>query len=240
MKPSLRFIAIPLFAALLCAGQAAAASRPELRFVLKNEELPSTRSDAVPRFQQALGTALARQLGRKVRFISLPRKRMVAALEEDKGDILCGYTPEWMPGGLEWGHPFIPVSDVVLSSARVPAPARIEDLRGKRIGTVLGFHYPDMEKGLGADFVRDDAPTIVLSLRKWQLGRFDYVLMPRAVVDKQADKGALPAGYHLMVVNEIKTMCAVPPHGHVAIGDVNAAIDTLEKSGEMARILHLR
>jgi len=166
----------------------------ELRFVMKNEGLPMPDPAAVPRFQTLLGTALAHHMGRKVRFIGLPRKRMAAALVAGEGDILCGFTPEWMPGALEWSHPFIPVGDVLLSSANVPAPTRIEELKGKRIGTVLGFSYPDVEKKLGADFVRDDAPSPPLSLRKWSLGRSDYVLAPRSAVDKMIAAGSLPPG----------------------------------------------
>ena len=237
MKPSLRLLLVPLLATSPGLARAEAA---ELRFVLKSEDLPSASPAAVPRFQELLGSALAHSLGRKVRFIGLPRKRMASALEAGEGDVLCGYTPDWMPGALEWSHAFIPVGDVLLSSGRVPAPARLEELKGKRIGTVLGFSYPDVEKKLGGEFLRDDAPSSPLSLRKWQLGRSDYVLAPRATADKMIASGAMPAGFHVLPVNEIKTMCAVPQHGNVSLRDLNGAIDALEKSGEMARLLKAR
>lgn len=240
MKPSI-LLAAPLLVPLLATLPGPARAEPgELRFVVKNEDLPVSNPAAVQRFQELLGTALAHNLGRKVRFIGLPRKRMAAALAAGEGDVLCGYTPDWMPGALEWSHPFIPVGDVLLSSASVPAPAHIEELKGKRIGTVLGFSYPDVEKKLGGDFLRDDAPSSPLSLRKWQLGRSDYVLAPRATVDKMIAAGGLPPGAHLLPVNEIKTMCAVPPHGNVSLKELNGAIDALEKSGEMARLLKAR
>jgi len=239
MKPSVLFL-VPLLATLPGLGHAAEAEHAELRFVVKNEDLPMPNPAAVQRFQELLGTALAHSMGRKVRFIGLPRKRMAAALEAGEGDILCGYTPDWMPGTLEWSHAFIPVGDVLLSSGHVPAPTRIEELKGKRIGTVLGFSYPDVEKKLGAEFLRDDAPSSPLSLRKWQLGRSDYVLAPRASADKMIASGAMPPGAHILPVNEIKTMCAVPPHGNVSLKELNGAIDALEKSGEMARLLRAR
>ena len=240
MKPAIRLLAVSLIALLPNASHAGEGAQQELRFVRKSDELPRPPPDARPRFQEALGAALARQIGRKVRYISLPRKRMVPALENGEGDILCGYVPAWMPGALEWSKPFIPVSDVLLSSPRVPAPARIEELRGVRIGTVLGFHYPEVEKKLGADFVRDDAPSSILSMLKWQSGRFDHVISPAPSVDKLAAKGLLPKGYHALVVNEIKTMCAIPPHGNLRIGELNAAIDAIEKSGELTSLLKLR
>jgi ABC-type amino acid transport substrate-binding protein len=239
MKPSAPFL-VTLLATLPGLGHAASPEPAELRFVVKNEDLPMPNPAAVQRFQELLGAALAHNMGRKVRFIGLPRKRMAAALAAGEGDILCGYTPDWMPGALEWSHPFIPVGDVLLSSANVPAPTRLEELKGKRIGTVLGFSYPDVEKKLGADFLRDDAPSSPLSLRKWTLGRSDYVLAPRSTVDKMIAAGAMPPGFHTLPVNEIKTMCAVPQHGNVSLKELNSAIDALEKSGEMARLLKAR
>lgn len=240
MKPPYRLLLLPLYAALAPAGHAADSAPPELRFVIKNEDLPSANGATVPRFQEVLGAALARSMGRKVRYIGLPRKRMVAALEAGEGDVVCGFTPDWMPGALEWSRPFIPVGDVLLSAANVPAPARLEDLKGKRVGAVQGFHYPDVEKRLGADFLRDDAPSSPLSLRKWLLGRSDYVIAPRSTVDKLIAAGEMPAGYHLLPINETKTACAVAPHGNLHLHELNNAIDSLEKSGEMARLLRAR
>lgn len=240
MKLSYRLLILTLCAATAPASHAADSAPQELRFVIKNEDLPSATGATVPRFQEVLGAALARSMGRKLRFVGLPRKRMVAALEAGEGDVVCGFTPDWMPGALEWSRAFIPVGDVLLSSPHAPAPARLEDLKGKRVGTVLGFHYPDVEKRLGADFLRDDAPTSPLSLRKWQLGRSDYVIAPRSAVDKLIAADAMPPGYHLLPINETKTACAVAPHGNVRLHELNGAIEALEKSGEMARLLRAR
>ena len=123
---------------------------------------------------------------------------------------------------------------------RVATPARLEDIKGQRVGTVQGFHYPDVEKRLGADFLRDDAPTSPLSLRKWQLGRSDYVIAPRSSVEKLIAADAMPTGYHVLPINETKTACAVAPHGNLRLHELNGAIDALEKSGEMARLLRAR
>lgn len=240
MNSSVRFLALSLLATLASAAHAADAARPELRYVQKSEERPSPDKRELSRFQEALGSALARQLGRPVRFLSLPRKRMISALESGEGDILCGYVPAWVKGNVYWSRPFIPTSEVLVSSGRVQAPRTLEELKGKRIGTVLGFRYPEVEQRLGADFVRDDAPSSDLTLLKWQAGRYDYFLAARNMIDSQAAKGALAAGYHLLVVNEYQSMCAVARQATVSIDEVNTAIDAIEKSGELARLLRLR
>ena len=242
MRSTARPLVISLLAALTLAPSAHAsdAAKAELRYVEKSEERAAAGKPDPRRFQEALGNALARQMGRPVRFVSLPRKRMIGALENGEGDILCGYVPAWIKGDVYWSRAFIPTSEVLVASSRVPAPHALEDLKGKRIGTVLGFRYPEVEQRLGADFVRDDAPSPELALLKWQAGRYDYFLAARNMIDNQAATGALPAGYHLLVVNEYLSMCAVARKANVGVDEVNAAIDAIEKSGELARLLRLR
>jgi ABC-type amino acid transport substrate-binding protein len=225
--------------AATAAARSAARRKPPLRYVEKVDDMLGA---VIPPtvFQDKLGAALARQLGRKVEYVKLPRNRIMAALESGDGDILCSYLPEWLPGDVDWTQAFIPISEVVVSSPRVKAPATVEDLRGKRLGTVLGFRYPELEKTLGQDYIRDDAPSSALSVRKWLAGRFDYMVVPRTVLDKQVSAGRMPAGYHVMTVYEVKTMCAVSRKSKISAADFNSAIDALDKAGELPKILKLR
>jgi len=247
MTASLRAL-LPLLAGALLAAQpsmttAATTAEPAqrtLRFVQKIEDAPAQSGPRKGGFQEALGNALGKQLGMKVQFLGLPRKRMTSALESGDGDIVCGYLPAWFKGDFNWSRTFIPTSEVLIASKRVPAPASIEAVRGKTVGTVLGFHYPDIEQKLGADFVRDDAPSLNLTVRKWQAGRFDYFLTTGQSIEKQFPHGELAAGYNLLVVSEVKSGCAVSRKGHVTVEQVSAALDALEKNGEMTRLLRLR
>jgi ABC-type amino acid transport substrate-binding protein len=222
-------------------GKQPATTAALIRYVHKVEDAPgkapvSHRSD----FQKALGQALARQLKRPVTFMPLPRKRMMGALEAAEGDIVCGYSPAWFNGAVDWTRPFIPTSEVLIASRRVPAPASLEDVRGKIVGTVLGFNYPQVQRRLGAGFVRDDAPSLELTLRKWQGGRFDYFLATGVTVERQFASGELAAGFNQLVISEEKTGCAIARQGTLRVAEVNAAIDAIEKSGELARLLLLR
>jgi ABC-type amino acid transport substrate-binding protein len=224
-------------AAVSCVAHAA--DKPMLRYV---EKVDGMLGAVVPptEFQDKLGAALARQLGRKVAYVKLPRNRIMAALENGDGDILCSYLPEWLPGEVDWTRAFIPISEVVVTSPRVKPPATVEDLRGKRLGTVLGFRYPELEKTLGQDYSRDDAPSSALSVRKWLAGRFDYMVVPRTVLDRHVNAGRMPAGYHVLTVYEVKTRCAVSRKSKISVADFNSAIDALDKAGELSKILKLR
>lgn len=229
-----------LFTILLAAGSVHAADKEPLRYVVKTDAMLSADQQKPTAFQQKMGAALARQLGRPITYVQLPRTRIMTALESGKGDVLCSYLPEWTPGDVDWTRAFIPVVEVLLTIPHVKRPVSIEELRGKRLGTVLGFRYPTLEKALGKDFIRDDAPTSALSIKKWTGGRFDYLLTTRNVITQHADDGILPQGYHVMIVSEVKTMCAVSRKSAITIHEINAAVNALEKNGELPGILKLR
>ena len=237
-----RFLAISLLTlpALLCHAQPVPAEKSEVRFVQKTESKPDAETRSSGRFPTMLGKALARQMRRPVSFVTLPRKRMIAALEAGEADVLCGYTPAWISGAVDWSRAFIPLSEVLVSSGRVPAPHALAELKGKAIGTVLGFSYPEVEQVLGADFVRDDGPASDSSLRKLDAGRYDYLLTTQNMISPLIRNGTMPAGYHVLVIKETKTMCAVTRSGHVKVAELNAAIDAIEKTGELARLLQQR
>lgn len=231
----------PLLLALwLAAAAAQAADKEPLRYVVKTDAMLSADQQKPTEFQQKMGAALARQLGRPVKYVQLPRTRIMAALQDGSGDVLCSYLPEWLPGDADWTRAFIPVSEVLLTMPHIRPPASIEDLRGKRLGTVLGFRYPTLEKALGKDFIRDDAPTSALSIKKWAGGRFEHLVTTRNVITQHANDGILPQGYHVMTISEVKTMCAVSRKSKITIHEVNAAVNALEKSGELPGILKLR
>ncbi len=230
---------------MLCAaGSAMAAQAPvhELVAIQKKDAEPEAAKPgrSAKRFQTNLGKVIGEHLHRPVRFLDLPRNRMVAALENGDGDILCGYLPQWLAGDVDWSVGFIPVVELVASTLRVAAPATLADLKGKRIGTVLGFKYPELEAALGKDFVRDDALSEESSLRKILAGRFDYIATTKAVIDWHLLHDDLPVRLNTIVVHEFSTKCAVSRHGRVTLDEVNKAIEGVVKSGELARLLRER
>lgn len=239
---SVPLLALAASLTLLAAPLTTLAAPPAaIRYVHKVEDAPGkTPASRRSGFQQAMAAAFGRQLQRPVKLMPLPRKRMMGVLESAGGDIVCGYSPAWFKGDVDWTRPFIPTSEVLIASHRVARPATLEDVRGKTIGTVLGFNYPEVQRRLGAGFVRDDAPSLELTLRKWQGGRFDYFLATGVTVERQFASGELAAGFSQLVISEEKTGCAIARQGTLRVAEVNAAIDAIEKSGELARLLRLR
>ncbi|MEB0029708.1 transporter substrate-binding domain-containing protein [Undibacterium sp. RTI2.1] len=224
---------------LLFAKFAAPAFGGEL-VVIEKEEITKKTADGafVGRFQTDLGKLLAEQMGRTLIVLDLPRKRFSPALKSGSGDILCGFIPPWMPGDFDWSQSFIPMADIVISVSSVPKPASIQDLKNKRIGTVLGFTYPELENELGKNFLRDDAPSIDSSLRKLMAGRFDYMTTTMSNLNEHLRLGDLSVTLNPpLIIKQFNTKCAVSKNGRVKLSELNKAIDAIVKNGEFAKLL---
>ena len=185
-----------------------------------------------------IGLALARKMGRTPRFISLPRKRIVAALEAGTADILCSYVPEWLNGSFQWSQPFIPIVELLLTDHSVPRPGKLEEVAGRTIGTVLGYAYPEVEEVLGKDFVRDDGSTAEANLRKLAVGRVKYAVTIQTTLDYRRKLGTPELHLHPpMVLKTYQGQCAVSRKGKVGVLEVNHAIAAMQTDGSVAAIV---
>jgi ABC-type amino acid transport substrate-binding protein len=185
-----------------------------------------------------LGEALARGTGRELRFLLLPRKRIARALQQGEADILCGYTPEWIEGDFLWTEPVFTAEEVLVTDASQPQPHSIADLRGQAIGTILGYQHPEIEKILGAGFVRDDSPNMETNLEKLARGRVHHVLIARGVLEYRQRLRAFPLNLHPpLTAASFSTRCAVSRKGHLSLEEANRAIAAITRDGTLARIL---
>lgn len=184
-----------------------------------------------------LGRLLARQLGRELSMVALPRKRLRDELLQGRVDGACAYLPAWLPGPLQWSKPFFLQEYAIVSRADAPAPTRLEALSGQRLGTVLGFVYPELEKALGGGFVRDDAPDAAANLRKLAAGRLQHVAVSQRLLGYLRRSGQFSAAVHPpLPVGELLTQCALGPAARVTVQQLNQAIDAIERNGSLAAL----
>lgn len=184
-----------------------------------------------------LGIELARELGEAAQFVVIPRKRIPVALQRGDGDLACHFLPEWLPGDFGWTEPFMPNALVLLSDARTPAVDQLQSLRGQPIGTVLGFAYPDLERELGAGFVRDDAGDASQNLLKFEAGRSRHVLTGEVFLSYQKRINGLALHAHEpLVVRRYKAACAVSRKSRFPLVTINRAIRRLQKDHRLAAI----
>jgi polar amino acid transport system substrate-binding protein len=204
-------------------------------------DMPMARFESgglVAGLHKELGEALARNLGRDVRFLILPRKRIARALQAGEADLLCGYLPEWLPGDYLWSRTVFTADEVLVTDTTVPAPRSIEDVRGQRIGTILGYAHPEMEKVLGKDFVRDDAPNMEVNFEKLARGRVHHILIARGVLDYRQRLRQQPLKlYPPLPVMSFQARCAVSRNGHVTLAEIDEAIKRGYQEGTITGIV---
>lgn len=186
------------------------------------------------------GDALARELHMTPRYLNLPRKRVEETLATGKADLLCDLRPEWLDGK-HWLWSDMVFSNKLIVASRVdtlPLP-QLAALADQRVGTILGYRYPEIETVLGNHFLRDEAGSDDVNLTKLLRGRFQYLLANSLYYDFQRkvhpERARLNGtSYELLGFD---TYCAMPPDGKVRLEQVNRAIAALRKRGEMQTIM---
>lgn len=204
-------------------------------------EMPMARFERyrlVDGIHRDIGLALARHTKRTPKFMSLPRKRIVRAMEAGEADVLCSYVPEWLDGTFHWTQPFIPIVQVLIADRSVPRPHSVAELAGKPIGTVLGYAHPELEKVLGKDFVRADGPTTEANLRKVAAGRVKYAVTGKSFLDYRVKVGDPILTLHPpLVVSTYMGQCAVSPKGRVKLAEIDRAIGQMLRDGTVESIV---
>jgi polar amino acid transport system substrate-binding protein len=185
------------------------------------------------------GDALARELALTPRYLTLPRKRVEAALQAGHADLLCDLRPEWVDSkDWRWTETVFSNNMIIVSRADTRPLRRLPDLSGERIGTLLGYVYPEVEEGIGRRFRRDDAASDDINTNKLINGRFRYMMSNSLYYDYQ--RKVHPAGKRLNAdvfkVRAFDTYCALPPGGRLDFEAVNHAIAAMRKRGVMQRI----
>lgn len=185
------------------------------------------------------GDALARQLGKQPRYLTLPRKRVESALESGRADLLCDLRPEWLDGKhWIWTEPVFSNFMIIVSRADTRPLGRLSDISAERVGTVLGYRYPEVERRLGGRFQRDDSVSDAYNTTKLLSGRFRYMVSNALFYDYQ--RKVHPARERLnsavFTITPFDTFCAMKPGGRLDPAQVNRAINALHKRGDMQRI----
>ncbi len=185
------------------------------------------------------GDALARELGLAPRYLTLPRKRVEGALRAGQADLLCDIRPEWLLGK-DWLWTGTVFSNNMIIGSRIDTRplARLSDLAGERVGTVLGYVYPRVEAPLGGRFLRDDAATDDINTAKLLSARFRYMISNSLYYEYQRKEH--PEGKRLnpqtFIIRQFDTFCALAPAGRLDVNTVNRAILALRERGDLQRI----
>ncbi|MGZ3184074.1 MAG: substrate-binding periplasmic protein [Telluria sp.] len=229
---------------LALAALARPAAADDLTFAIQNgSDMPMThfRDGAlVGGILKELGDAIGRELGLHPRYITVPRKRVEAAVLAGEADLVCDLRPEWLNSpALSWSQAILGNNMIVAGLADTPPLQRIEELANRRVGTLLGYRYPRIEAALGARFQRDDSVNDAQNLGKLLRRRFDYLVTNSIFYDYQLkvhpDRDQLQA--HPFLIRQFDTYCALGPAAKRRLPALDNAITALKRRGAIQGIL---
>lgn len=224
-------------AAGLLLGAASVGAQPLVMVIDSATEMPMARiqgTRVVDGMNHELGALLAQRMGREIRYLAVPRKRVTETLERGQGDLVCTFKPAWLPGPLQWSQAFFRQSEVIATRRAVSRPRRLEDLRGQRIGTVLGFVYVELEQTLGKDFVREDAPNALANLRKLAAGHLSHAVVEGRLLSHTLREGRLTLELHpRLEVGSLLTQCALSSRSSIPLIELDRAIDRILQDGSL-------
>ena len=124
--------------------------------------------------------ALAHKMGRVPEFVPIPAKRVMAMAAQGGFDLQCFQSPSWYGSSGKAVYERFPEALLTIEEHLVgPSTADLvhgpAELKGKRVGVVLGYRYPALDALFAAkDIVREEALNEVSLLQKQTKGRADY------------------------------------------------------------------
>ncbi len=189
------------------------------------------------------GDLLSVELGLKPEYVGFSRKRLEIGLAAGEVDLLCLYSPKWFsrPEDFDWSSNVRVQRDLVIAPHdKARLYRQLDDLTGKRIGTILGYRYPLLEPVLEHSATRVDERTAELSFRRLRMGTVDAIVVaePRAAnyFLQNPDANTLFAVSPLEA-GRADTQCAVSRRSNLSLGKINAAIAALKSSGKLGSLL---
>lgn len=181
--------------------------------------------------------ALARRMGLKALHIPMPSLRVPAALRAGSADLLCYTRPEWIDGEFRWSRSFLETTEVLAATREAPPIRRLEDLRGKPVGTVRGYRYPALDKTLRGEYQRLDAADMRANLDKLVAARMHYALTDRFVLREWQRRHPGAGLREELAIAHFSTACALSPHSYLSLPQLDAALDAMAREGELRAIL---
>jgi polar amino acid transport system substrate-binding protein len=240
MRSAFRLAAVAVLLAAAGAG-ASTHALPILRIVAPtNQSMPLLAMDGkVPTdgLLKDLGELLAQRLGMNAIFVPLPSKRAGPAVAIGAADLLCYVKPGWLDGPLLWTVPFLAGAGVIAAGPQTPSVARLQDLQGERLGTVLGYRYPVIDKAFKQPLLREDVADADTNLRRLALGRVRYAVTDRATLAYFVRTNPDSELREVLTVEDYQLGCALRPDRPDLLPALNKAVAHIQADGALEALL---
>ncbi|MDH4570989.1 amino acid ABC transporter substrate-binding protein [Pseudomonas sp. BN414] len=189
-----------------------------------------------------LGERIAKDLSIKVSFVETPNKRIEESLKNGRIHLICNSNPEWMvdASAYHWSPSLFEEEDALLQHRDSPRIASLADLKGKVLGTSLGFAYsmPLMEAFANKDVERKDVRDLDTRLNLLSHKRLDAIIdMRRALAYELAVRPDAPLVFSPWIVERYQLHCAYSGQLPIPAEQLDAALQRLRDSGEIESLL---
>lgn len=228
---------------------AASPAQDVLRFGVADSDGPPiavlSGNTLVSGLSRDLGMALAETLRQRAVFVVISRKRVEWALESGAVDVVCNANPAWYEdaGALGWTQPLYPQVERVATLASARPVRQVGDLAGRRIGTIRGYTYPQIEPlWANGKAVRSTEDRLALMMKSLHSRVTDAAIVSELEFGVWARANPAAAGKTSLqpyIVSSNPTRCAVSPRSKTPVPELNKAIGQLRSQGRLRAILHV-
>lgn len=190
--------------------------------------------DLTERLAAELGTRAVQQL--------YPRRRIEPAVLGGQADLVCYSSPVWTRApAAQWTQAVLPQIERVVGLAERPAPGHLpEALDGQRVAVLLGYNFPSLQPLMEAGRIKRINDTRSDNLfRLVGMGMADVLIVSEVEIEgyfqrhpKERERFVVSAKPYSVV----DTHCLVSPKSRWAVATVDRALQSLQASGEIARL----
>lgn len=188
----------------------------------------------VPEYTRAIVDAL----GRKGTLSLLPRNRLTMYMEKGSVDFLCYTSFDWADDkdSFLWADNLFYKKEVILGPA--PMPKLLKDLKGKTLGTMLGYSYPKLNDYFkDKTIIREDGPTEEANLNKLRNDHIEYLIIDELFLDYyKKNNPDIDKGRERLVLQQYPVSCSLSKKGRVTVKELNKAIAKVKSSGKLREI----
>lgn len=189
-----------------------------------------------------IGLEIGRKLKRPVTFMLSPRKRLDSGLAEGRIEFVCYNAEAWAGEFAKdylWSIPIFKHSNYVVFNSKYKGNADLKtmkDLKGKTVGTTLGFVYPNlMDYFKDGTVIREDVLSGSANISKLNAARIPFIILNNLEYNyyKKTNPELQRAPFE---IDPMLVRCAVSKKSDLRIKDLNSAITELKRSGRLQKI----
>lgn len=237
-----------LFSCWVCTPAALAAEPPLRVAVYENLDYPLNIFDKnhqlVGGLQKDFTDQLAKKLAAQVSYAPYSRRRIESVVIQGEADIMCYSSPAWfdLPKEVSWTVATFPqVERVVVLADKASIEIVPQQLEGKKVVLQLGYHYPQITSQLAEGKIkRVDLTDVPGMFRLLGLGGADAMVSSDGEIEGYFKN--FPEKRALYKISKtpfsvVQTQCALSHKSPWKLEQINSAIQFLQETGEMDRIM---